>query len=483
MDKPLEKMIADCYEAADLMNNAGMGKELPSSIRDMVRLELMRYLAWLSDADDLVTPEELVFINRYLGFSMTEQSLGVFRSNEHTTDGDFGKKLPLGVKYFVLADAGKKVPDDIFRHRKAQMLAEVYRQLGQMYIACNEVVTAREIERFTAYCSMIENFLKEYGLYNPRKMKKPIIPFDRRGVKAGNDSQSMDTGKDGSSDVETGNAQAEEEKPVDIDAILAELNELVGLAQVKKEVNQLVNLLKVQKLREKMGLKNTAVSKHLVFSGNPGTGKTTVARMLAKIYQGLGILQTDNFVEVDRGALVGGYIGQTATKTTEVIEDALGGILFIDEAYTLVVGKGEEDFGQEAVDTLLKAMEDHRDELIVIVAGYPDLMKEFLESNPGLKSRFNKFLYFEDYNTEELCTILESMCAGQDYHMSDEAKAAAKQYFDERTAMKAKDFANAREVRNYFEKAIANQASRIVGIENPDRQMLSTIEKEDLCIL
>jgi len=222
------------------------------------------------------------------------------------------------------------------------------------------------------------------------------------------------------------------------------------------------------------------VSKHMVFSGNPGTGKTTVARMLAEIYKYMGVLKKGQLIEVDRSGLVKGYIGQTATRTQEVIEEALGGILFIDEAYALTVNKGEGDFGQEAVDTLLKAMEDYRDELIVIVAGYTDLMDEFLSSNPGLKSRFSNYIVFEDYTADEMFQILEGMLKKQQYKLSDNAKIKAKEILNNLVLNKSENFANARDVRNFMEKAISNHAMRVVNIAEADELILSTIEAEDL---
>lgn len=185
-------------------------------------------------------------------------------------------------------------------------------------------------------------------------------------------------------------------------------------------------------------------------------------------------------MEVDRSGLVCGYIGQTATKTAEVIESALGGVLFIDEAYTLTNGKGQGDFGQEAVDTLLKGMEDHRDDLVVIVAGYTELMEEFLDSNPGLRSRFNKFINFEDYTAEEEVEILINNCKKQEYMLSRDALEEARRFFTERVANKPEGYANARDVRNYLEKAISNQATRIVGLKDVDKNILAMLEKEDL---
>ena len=241
-----------------------------------------------------------------------------------------------------------------------------------------------------------------------------------------------------------------------------------------------MNLMKVRKLRAENGMKNSSVSLHMVFSGNPGTGKTTVARMLAEIYGALGVLKKGHLVEVDRSGLVKGFIGQTATRVQEVVDEAVGGILFIDEAYTLCVGKGEGDFGQEAIDTLLKAMEDNRDNLAVIVAGYPDLMEEFLNSNPGLKSRFNKFILFEDYSGQELLDILKQNCAKQEYKLSKQEETYCKKWMKQRVENKPDNFANARDVRNFLEKAISNQATRIVSVENPDKEVLQTIEKEDV---
>jgi SpoVK/Ycf46/Vps4 family AAA+-type ATPase len=232
-------------------------------------------------------------------------------------------------------------------------------------------------------------------------------------------------------------------------------------------------------MREEMHMKPPSVSLHMVFSGNPGTGKTTVARLLSGVYKSLGLLEKGHLVEVDRSGLVSGYIGQTATKVQEVVQKALGGILFIDEAYTLTSGKGEGDFGQEAVDTLLKAMEDHRDELVVIVAGYPELMNGFLDSNPGLRSRFNKFLYFEDYKPEELVEILEDQCKKAEYRMSEEAHDLALAFFEDRVAKHLDNFANGRDARNYFEKAVANQASRIVELDQVDETVLQTLEAVD----
>ena len=259
---------------------------------------------------------------------------------------------------------------------------------------------------------------------------------------------------------------------------MEELNELIGLKTVKHDVEELIGLAKVRKMREEKGMKTVPMSLHLVFSGNPGTGKTTVARILGKLYKEIGILETGQLIETDRAGLVAGYVGQTAIKTSKKIEEAMGGILFIDEAYTL--NQKDENFGQEAIDTILKAMEDHRDKFIVIVAGYTELMKAFVESNPGLKSRFNKYFFFPDYTVDELQQIFEMQCKKYQYNLTEEAAAAVREEIVRLEAAKDENFANARAVRNLFEKIITNQASRVSELEDPDEETLSTITIDDL---
>ena len=272
---------------------------------------------------------------------------------------------------------------------------------------------------------------------------------------------------------------AEEElpPPEKMEDLMAELDSYIGLGAVKEEVHNLINMVQVYKLRREHDLPTTDMSLHMVFTGNPGTGKTMMARMMARIYRSLGILSKGQLVEVDRSGLVAGYVGQTALKTQKVIEKAMGGVLFVDEAYALN-GKSENDFGQEAIDTLLKAMEDHRDDLVVIVAGYTDLMDKFIHSNPGLESRFNRFLLFEDYSLDELMAIFKMRC-GKGYTLSPEAEPLVRDYIAEESA-DGDGFGNARGVRNIFEHILVAQNNRLAKMENVTREDLMTLLPEDV---
>ena len=269
-------------------------------------------------------------------------------------------------------------------------------------------------------------------------------------------------------------------EPPKLEEVLAELDGLCGLEQVKKDVKSLINLVKVRKLRQEAGLPVPPMSLHLVFMGNPGTGKTTVARLLAKIYHAIGVLSKGQLVEVDRSGLVAGFVGQTAIKTQEAVQKAIGGVLFIDEAYALVNQENGNDFGHEAIEVLLKNMEDHRDDLIVIVAGYTNLMEKFIHSNPGLESRFNKYFFFEDYDAGQLTEIFRSLCKKNGYTLSSEAEQWAQENFRDLYEHRDENFGNARDVRNLFEKAVARHSDRVAQLEAPTREQLMELLPEDL---
>lgn len=455
MENSLQDMIKRCedicrlleqYQVADLNNS--------SRIHESFRFSLIKFGVYLSEVDGVISEEESACIRDNLGVCPEKDELRELKYREKINKSEYGSEIPLLLKYCVLADVKKTIPNDPYKNQKGQIIVDTYKLFGQTMMACQVKDSELAARKLTEYTDRISDFLVEYGVKYPTSEK--LYPVELTPV------------------------SKKECDPKELEKLLESFNSLVGLKAVKKEVNSLVNLLKVQKMREEKNMKVSDVSKHMVFSGNPGTGKTTVARTLADIYRSLGILKGGQLVEVDRSGLVKGFVGQTAPRVMEVVESALGGILFIDEAYTLTVGKGNGDFGQEAVDTLLKAMEDHRDNLVVIVAGYPELMDEFLNSNPGLKSRFNKFIYFEDYTADEQLAILESMCKKQDYKLSDEARDFSKEFFAKRLESNAENLANARDVRNYMEKAISNHATRVVGLTDITEECLSTIEKADV---
>ena len=296
-------------------------------------------------------------------------------------------------------------------------------------------------------------------------------------VQTGSNHQAVPSSKS----VPNGSAGAggeTEAPPERIEDLKAELNELIGLDSVKREVNNLINIVTVYKRRREAGLKTVDMSFHMVFSGNPGTGKTMIARLMARIFKSLGMLNKGHLVEVDRSGLVAGYVGQTAIKTSAVVEKALGGVLFIDEAYSLS-GKGENDFGQEAIDTLLKAMEDHRDDLVVIVAGYDELMDHFIHSNPGLESRFNRYMHFDDYTVDEMLAILDLNLKKGQYRLTEEAREAARAYI-EAASTNSSTFGNARGVRNIFERLLITQANRLASDPGISKEELMNITLEDV---
>lgn len=263
--------------------------------------------------------------------------------------------------------------------------------------------------------------------------------------------------------------------------LLADLDNLIGLEGVKSKVSDLIAYQKVQMLREQQGLHSQKGTLHMAFTGNPGTGKTTVARIVGRIYKQLGLLSKGHFVEVSRTDLIAGYQGQTALKVKKVIEQAKGGVLFIDEAYSITENDHSDSYGRECLTELTKALEDYRDDLVVIVAGYSEPMEHFFASNPGLKSRFNTFIEFPDYSGSELYEMLSKLCLKNDYMLSEDVSQLIRSTLDEKVRSKSNNFANGRLVRNLYDDLVMNHAKRIFasGDSMPDRQMLSLITVDD----
>lgn len=311
---------------------------------------------------------------------------------------------------------------------------------------------------------------------------KAIVQFQRllmAALPSGQPAAATGTEGDGATSAEDAEVEPEEplEPPEPLEDVLAELDKLIGLTAVKEEVRLLTALLRVQKLREERELPVIDSNKHLIFSGNPGTGKTTVGRLLARIYRSLGVVDRGQLVEVDRSGLVAGFVGQTAKKVQEVFDRADGGVLLIDEAYSLTRG-GEKDFGREAIDAVVKNVEDRRDSMVVILAGYPKEMSELVATNPGFQSRFPKTITFPDYTDEELVAILGLISGGGTYHLTDDAEDAAKAWFAAHD--RGHGFGNGRLARNLFEAAVSRHATRLVEIEDPTDDQLTTLEAVDI---
>lgn len=436
---------------------------------DSFRWEIETFMEHLAAADGNINRAEVKFISRA---TANTTYANVIRDSVDRSPLFDGNILSLVMDTAVEIDAMKAANGLDTESSLAQLVVQVYELAGVALLESDDNVSYDEVEFFERSMNRLVDFANSLDSCVHKVHR--INALD--GV-----SDTPSVGHKNAPNVkETTNASVEPEPTENIEELLQQLEELTGLKQVKQDVTALVRLQKVNKVRVSRGLEAIPISNHLVFYGNPGTGKTTVARLIAKIYHAMGLLSKGQLIEVDRSALVAGYVGQTAIKTQEVIDRSLGGILFIDEAYTLTSSGSDNDYGQEAVDTLLKAMEDHRDDFIVIVAGYPNEMKNFVESNPGLRSRFNKYINFEDYNVRELSAIFVSMCQKAGYQLTRQALEIAMQSFQKMYDRHEKNFANAREVRNFFEKAVLQQASRLFEIANPTTEQLTSMESSDV---
>ena len=504
------------------------------SLEKIFFTDMLNFLIYLAYADGRLNKEEFRYINMLMNLNFTEEGMRRYAEDWGLMTESIKERRPLSLEPFVRSDIGPETGELSSQYYDLTMLyVSTFNYIGTDLISCNNGTTNGELEALSSYIEMlkrnIEEIREKMAAYKPtiafksgssvRKEELPdysdeemleyqedLISGDRilkdtnkTSGELGREyktlqlrdkeiSRQLDEAVKSSASVSAkaeSKAEGQAATAVDVDEInignlLEELNSLIGMESVKHEINNLVNLLKICKIRQEKGLQLPPTTNHMVFLGNPGTGKTTVARILSKIYKGLGILSKGHLVEVDRSGLVAGYMGQTAEKVMEVVEEAKGGILFIDEAYALSSNKQDGDFGQEAIDILNKAMEDYRDDLIVIAAGYHDEMQDFLDANPGLRSRFNRTIRFPDYTAEELVVIMTNRATKLDYHFSEEALDFVKHKFEKTLQFPPNNFGNARSVRNYLDRVINNQANRLVVETDYDEEELTTLSLKDV---
>ncbi|HEM3683729.1 TPA: AAA family ATPase [Streptococcus suis] len=446
MDLEIKNAIDRLLYACDSVDTEHLSKPVPVSLKQLVCQDLLTFIQKISlkDSEERIN----LFVSTYLSGVQVEVS------EVNKLD-----KIPSTFKLLChICQINKEGEEIIF----SDLYLKTITSIGRYYTLSKNYKKSTDIQGFIDHVKCLQQYVT-------------IGQISDLGEVPGAEKLLVINEREQEVEVEE---RVSSEATETIEEVLGQIDQLIGLDAVKQEVHNLTNLLRLNKMRQERGFKTLKTSNHLVFLGNPGTGKTTVARFIAKIYKALGILSEGQLIEVDRSDLVAGYVGQTAIKTREVIDKALGGILFIDEAYTLA--KGGSDFGQEAIDTILKAMEDKRDDFVVIVAGYSDPMNEFLESNPGLRSRFNKLIHFSDYSAEELLEIFNSYCQTNEMRISSDASRILKHYLQEICDKKPLNFANGRAVRNIFETSLSRQANRLAQKELIDDDELVLLTAEDL---
>ena len=414
-----------------------------AAVKRPLTSEIKRFVGYILASNGKISDGEAEFLGDVLDRQITSEELANYVTAENVYSREFAETIPPVFKR------------NIHNGEASKCYLEVFLAVGKDAIVSDKQAEQAEVDALTSYINRLLDFFKE-----------------ENGI------ESDPIEEVSSADFEGKIVDGTPEDAATLEELLAELDGLIGLQSVKRNVHSLLHLQSIQMEREARGLPRIPMSNHLVFTGNPGTGKTTVARMIARIYKKIGLLSKGTFVEVDRSGLVAGYVGQTAIEVSNVLDSAKGGVLFIDEAYALANGVGG-DYGMEAIETLLKRMEDEREDLVVIVAGYPKLMERFISSNPGLRSRFSKKIFFPDYTPEELLDILQYMVKKNGFIISEPALDFAYEVLEKKYNTRTEDFANAREVRNFFESAIVSQADRLYGKENITDEELCRLEVDD----
>ena len=492
-------MLTKVYRIADELDEKGIRMEISddserTSLREMIQRDLLLYVLRFPSKERRTNQSCTEYMNECLGRSLTSSEINMMAENARKVRMT---TLSMVLPFFILLD--RETGGNDFAITYFQVLSIV----STGYLACQDQVSIGEHVLYykcaDACMKLIERTLHTKVDYDPlghlNEGQKKLVKFsvelevilqkDEReewiqGTEKAIGTADITRRKRGSEEDPDKSEKPEKKantKESDLVSFL-ELQRLIGLEKVKQQVRTMVNVHIVQKRCAELDISRTHISMHMVFTGNPGTGKTTVARIVGKIFKEAGLLSKGHLVEVSRVDLVGKYVGHTADMVRDVFEKAKGGVLFIDEAYMLTRESG--GFGQEALETLLKLMEDHRDDVVVIAAGYPDLMQEFLGANPGVRSRFPFVIEFDDYNGLQLYRIFYRFCQENEVQLNHDVRVQVRKYCASRIAGNRHSNGNARDVRNLFERMLMNQANRLVDAEQLDRPYICTFETEDI---